>query len=72
MSSHWLSYWNQQKKIFGVPLLVSINKPKVPTNISVTVLKILGETNTDDLSPVPHATNRPNILRKKAKGMTSS
>ncbi len=38
-----------------------INKPKVPENITVTVFKVCGETNTDDLSPAPHATTRPDI-----------
>ncbi|MBJ7900889.1 MAG: bifunctional aconitate hydratase 2/2-methylisocitrate dehydratase [Cyanobacteria bacterium RI_101] len=38
-----------------------ITKPKVPESITVTVLKVPGETNTDDLSPAPHATTRPDI-----------
>ncbi len=38
-----------------------INKPKVPEAIHVTVFKVPGETNTDDLSPAPHATTRPDI-----------
>ncbi|MGK7924007.1 MAG: bifunctional aconitate hydratase 2/2-methylisocitrate dehydratase, partial [Spirulina sp.] len=38
-----------------------INKPKVPETITVTVFKVPGETNTDDLSPAPHATTRPDI-----------
>jgi aconitate hydratase 2/2-methylisocitrate dehydratase len=38
-----------------------INKPKVPKEITVTVFKVPGETNTDDLSPAPHATTRPDI-----------
>ena len=38
-----------------------ISKPKVPKTITVTVFKVLGETNTDDLSPAPHATTRPDI-----------
>ncbi len=38
-----------------------INKPKVPEAITVTVFKVPGETNTDDLSPAPHATTRPDI-----------
>ncbi|MBP0018749.1 MAG: bifunctional aconitate hydratase 2/2-methylisocitrate dehydratase [Cyanobacteria bacterium SBLK] len=38
-----------------------INKPKVPESITVTVFKVPGETNTDDLSPAPHATTRPDI-----------
>jgi aconitate hydratase 2/2-methylisocitrate dehydratase len=38
-----------------------INRPKVPKNITVTVFKVPGETNTDDLSPAPHATTRPDI-----------
>ena len=38
-----------------------ISKPKVPESITVTVFKVPGETNTDDLSPAPHATTRPDI-----------
>jgi aconitate hydratase 2/2-methylisocitrate dehydratase len=38
-----------------------INKPKVKKEITVTVFKVPGETNTDDLSPAPHATSRPDI-----------
>ncbi|MGI0480690.1 bifunctional aconitate hydratase 2/2-methylisocitrate dehydratase [Geminocystis sp. CENA526] len=38
-----------------------ISKPKVPESITVTVFKVEGETNTDDLSPAPHATTRPDI-----------
>ncbi|MEY2985758.1 MAG: Aconitate hydratase 2 [Cyanobacteriota bacterium] len=38
-----------------------INKPEVPATITVTVFKVPGETNTDDLSPAPHATTRPDI-----------
>lgn len=38
-----------------------ISKPKVPKEITVTVFKVPGETNTDDLSPAPQATSRPDI-----------
>ena len=38
-----------------------ISRPKVPESITVTVFKVPGETNTDDLSPAPHATTRPDI-----------
>ena len=38
-----------------------ISKAKVPQSITVTVFKVPGETNTDDLSPAPHATTRPDI-----------
>lgn len=38
-----------------------ISRPKVPKSITVTVFKVPGETNTDDLSPAPHATTRPDI-----------
>ncbi len=38
-----------------------ISKPKVAKEITVTVFKVPGETNTDDLSPAPHATTRPDI-----------
>ena len=37
------------------------NKPEVPESITVTVFNVPGETNTDDLSPAPHATTRPDI-----------
>jgi aconitate hydratase 2/2-methylisocitrate dehydratase len=37
------------------------SKPTVPEAITVTVFKVPGETNTDDLSPAPHATTRPDI-----------
>ncbi|MGA1411492.1 MAG: bifunctional aconitate hydratase 2/2-methylisocitrate dehydratase [Prochlorotrichaceae cyanobacterium] len=37
------------------------SKPEVPETITVTVYKVPGETNTDDLSPAPHATTRPDI-----------
>ena len=37
------------------------NKPEVPETITVTVFNVPGETNTDDLSPAPHATTRPDI-----------
>jgi aconitate hydratase 2/2-methylisocitrate dehydratase len=35
--------------------------PKVPEKITVTVFKVTGETNTDDLSPAPDAWSRPDI-----------
>lgn len=38
-----------------------INKPKLAKTIIVTVFKVPGETNTDDLSPATHATTRPDI-----------
>jgi aconitate hydratase 2/2-methylisocitrate dehydratase len=36
-------------------------KPELPAAITVTVFKVEGETNTDDLSPATHATTRPDI-----------
>ncbi|NET26935.1 bifunctional aconitate hydratase 2/2-methylisocitrate dehydratase [Okeania sp. SIO1I7] len=36
-------------------------RPQLPETIKVTVFKVPGETNTDDLSPAPHATTRPDI-----------
>ena len=36
-------------------------RPEVPGKISVTVFKVTGETNTDDLSPAPDAWSRPDI-----------
>ncbi|WP_319422647.1 bifunctional aconitate hydratase 2/2-methylisocitrate dehydratase [Pleurocapsa sp. FMAR1] len=37
------------------------NRPELAEEITVTVFKVPGETNTDDLSPAPHATTRPDI-----------
>ena len=37
------------------------SRPPLPQEITVTVFKVPGETNTDDLSPAPHATTRPDI-----------
>ncbi|MBB1059306.1 bifunctional aconitate hydratase 2/2-methylisocitrate dehydratase [Marilutibacter spongiae] len=37
------------------------SKPEVPESLTVTVFKVPGETNTDDLSPAPDATTRPDI-----------
>ena len=36
-------------------------KPELAESITVTVFKVEGETNTDDLSPATHATTRPDI-----------
>lgn len=36
-------------------------KPEFPEKISLTVFKVTGETNTDDLSPAPDAWSRPDI-----------
>ncbi|QPK64907.1 bifunctional aconitate hydratase 2/2-methylisocitrate dehydratase [Methylomonas sp. LL1] len=42
-------------------------KPEVPQKLTVTVFKVSGETNTDDLSPAPDAWSRPDIpLHAKA------
>ena len=35
--------------------------PEVPASLTITVFKVPGETNTDDLSPAPDATTRPDI-----------
>ncbi|SFX65484.1 bifunctional aconitate hydratase 2/2-methylisocitrate dehydratase [Marinospirillum alkaliphilum] len=37
------------------------NKPALAEKISLTVFKVPGETNTDDLSPAPDAWSRPDI-----------
>ncbi|EIT68049.1 MULTISPECIES: bifunctional aconitate hydratase 2/2-methylisocitrate dehydratase [Hydrocarboniphaga] len=37
------------------------SRPKVADKITVTVFKVPGETNTDDLSPAPDAWSRPDI-----------
>ncbi len=36
-------------------------RPKLPEVLTVTVFKVPGETNTDDLSPAPDAWSRPDI-----------
>jgi aconitate hydratase 2 / 2-methylisocitrate dehydratase len=36
-------------------------RPVLPKTITVSVFKVPGETNTDDLSPATHATTRPDI-----------
>ena len=36
-------------------------RPEVAQKITVTVFKVVGETNTDDLSPAPDAWSRPDI-----------
>ena len=38
-----------------------LNRPEVAKKITVTVFKVAGETNTDDLSPAPDAWSRPDI-----------
>ncbi|SIT65767.1 aconitase [Ectothiorhodosinus mongolicus] len=44
-----------------------LNKPEVPEKLTVTIFKVPGETNTDDLSPAPDAWSRPDIpLHAKA------
>lgn len=52
------------------------SKPEVPESLAVTVFKVTGETNTDDLSPAPDATTRPDIplhalamLKNKREGI---
>lgn len=37
------------------------SRPEVPASLTVTVFKVSGETNTDDLSPAPDAWSRPDI-----------
>ncbi len=37
------------------------SRPEVPRTITVSVFKVPGETNTDDLSPAPDAWSRPDI-----------
>ena len=53
------------------------SKPEVPQSITVSILKVGGETNTDDLSPAPDAWSRPDIplhalamLKNKRDGIT--
>ncbi|EHR4994521.1 bifunctional aconitate hydratase 2/2-methylisocitrate dehydratase [Vibrio parahaemolyticus] len=38
-----------------------LSKPKLEKKITLTVFKVTGETNTDDLSPAPDAWSRPDI-----------
>ncbi|PBQ27157.1 bifunctional aconitate hydratase 2/2-methylisocitrate dehydratase [Shewanella algae] len=38
-----------------------LSRPKLAEKISLTVFKVTGETNTDDLSPAPDAWSRPDI-----------
>ncbi|MGL4474509.1 MAG: bifunctional aconitate hydratase 2/2-methylisocitrate dehydratase, partial [Shewanella sp.] len=38
-----------------------LSRPKLADKISLTVFKVSGETNTDDLSPAPDAWSRPDI-----------
>ncbi len=37
------------------------SRPEVPRSLTVTIFKVTGETNTDDLSPAPDAWSRPDI-----------
>ncbi|MCX7169977.1 MAG: bifunctional aconitate hydratase 2/2-methylisocitrate dehydratase, partial [Proteobacteria bacterium] len=37
------------------------SRPEVPKSLKVTIFKVTGETNTDDLSPAPDAWSRPDI-----------
>ncbi len=37
------------------------SRPEVPKNITVSIFKVAGEINTDDLSPAPDAWSRPDI-----------
>ena len=53
------------------------SKPEVPQSITVSIFKVSGETNTDDLSPAPDAWSRPDIplhalamLKNKRDGIT--
>lgn len=53
------------------------NKPRLADKITVTVFKVPGETNTDDLSPAPDAWSRPDIplhalamLKMEREGIT--
>ena len=53
------------------------SRPEVAKSITVTILKVTGETNTDDLSPAPDAWSRPDIplhalamLKNKRDGIT--
>lgn len=54
-------------------------KPEVSSKMTVTVFKVSGETNTDDLSPAPDAWSRPDIplhakvmLKNPREGITNA
>lgn len=47
------------------------SKPKMPESITVTVFKVEGETNTDDLSPATAAWSRPDIPLHAKEMLTS-
>ncbi len=56
-----------------------LSRPAVPEKINVTVFKVTGETNTDDLSPAPDAWSRPDIplhaqamLKMPREGITNA
>ncbi|HCB39814.1 MAG TPA: bifunctional aconitate hydratase 2/2-methylisocitrate dehydratase, partial [Gammaproteobacteria bacterium] len=53
------------------------SKPELPQKITITVFKVTGETNTDDLSPAQDAWSRPDIplhanamLKNEREGIT--
>jgi len=53
-------------------------RPTIPEKLTVTVFKVTGETNTDDLSPAPDAWSRPDIplhalamLKNPREGITN-
>ncbi len=55
------------------------NRPEVPAKMTVTVFKVTGETNTDDLSPATDAWSRPDIplhanamLKHPREGITNA
>ncbi len=49
-----------------------LQKPELPEKITLVVFRVDGETNTDDLSPAPHAATRPDIpLHALAMGESS-
>lgn len=47
------------------------SKPKMPESLTVTVFKVEGETNTDDLSPATAAWSRPDIPLHAKEMLTS-
>ncbi|MDF2179523.1 bifunctional aconitate hydratase 2/2-methylisocitrate dehydratase [Aliiglaciecola sp. CAU 1673] len=53
------------------------SRPEIPEKVTVSVFKVTGETNTDDLSPAPDAWSRPDIplharamYKMKREGLT--
>jgi aconitate hydratase 2/2-methylisocitrate dehydratase len=71
MAQHVIQSWADATWFTG--------RPEVPDKLTLTVFKVPGETNTDDLSPAPDAWSRPDIplhalamLKFPREGITDS